>query len=125
MKGFASLFGMLFAVLLLPNCTAQEQPLGEDAKIEALIAAVEKLDSAKFDRNGSEYDAKTAARFLRGKWNSNKADIKTARDFIDKAGTSSSTSGKPYLIKFKDGDKKCADFLKAELAKLEAPKNKD
>jgi hypothetical protein len=125
MKWFASLLGLLFAVLFLPNCTAQEQPLGEDAKIEALIAAVEKLDSAKFDRNGSEYDAKTAARFLRGKWNSNKAEIKTARDFIEKAGTGSSTSGKPYLIKFKDGDKKCADFLKEELTKLESPKKKD
>ena len=50
----------------------------ETKKIEALITHVEGLADAKFVRNGIEYDAKTAGAFLRGKWNANKAKIKTA-----------------------------------------------
>jgi hypothetical protein len=59
--------------------------------------------------------------FLRGKWEANDADVKTARDFIDKVASASGTSGKPYLIRFKDGRQtKSRDFLLAELRKLES-----
>jgi hypothetical protein len=98
-------------------------PPPEKQKIEALIKHVENLKDAKFVRNDSEYDAKTAARFLRGKWDSNESKIKTARDFIEKAASVSSTSGKPYLIRFKDGkDVKTGDYLSEQLKKLEDPK---
>jgi hypothetical protein len=104
---------------------AAEIPTGEKQKIEALIAQVENLKDATFIRNGSDYDSKLAARFLRGKWSSNEDEIKSAQDFITKAATGSSTSGKPYLIRFKDGrEVTCADYLKAELGKLEPPKEK-
>jgi hypothetical protein len=96
-------------------------PPAEKQKIEALIAKVEGLQDARFIRNGTDYDAKNAAKFLRGKWSANEKEISTAKDFIAKAGTASSTSGKPYLIRFKDGrETACADYLKAELAKLES-----
>ncbi len=55
-------------------------------------------------------------------------EIKTATDFIDKIMTvSTSGAKKPYLIRFKDGkETKCADYLKAELNKMEtAPKEKE
>lgn len=95
----------------------------EKAKIEALISKVESLKDARFIRNGGDYDAKTAVKFLRGKWRSNAREIKTAADFIDKAATKSSLSGKPYVIRFKDGKEvKCAGFLKTELEKLNASK---
>lgn len=105
----------LLTVLLTPFKTWAAD---ENQKIEQLIAKVEALD-AKFIRNGSEYDPKTAGKFLRGKWDHNKSTIKTAGDFITQAGSVSSTSGKAYMIRFKDGtERKCGDYLTEELAKL-------
>jgi hypothetical protein len=93
--------------------------LSEKEKIEALIKRVEGLKDAVFVRNGSDYDAATAGRFLRGKWDK-AADVKTAKEFIEKVGSASSTSGKPYLIRFKDGKEvKAGDYLRAELEKVE------
>ncbi len=83
---------------LSPLLRAAEGTLSEQAKIESLLTTIESLSDATFVRNGSEYNAKNAAKFLRGKWDANKNDIKTARDFIDKAATKSSTTGKPYMI---------------------------
>jgi hypothetical protein len=98
---------------------AQELPAPEKEKVEALIKHLEGLKDAKFVRNGVEYDAATAAKFVRGKWDANAAQIKTAKDFIEKAASVSSTSGKPYLIRFKDGKEvKSRDYLLAELEKL-------
>ncbi len=112
-----------FAALILSVATvfAADIAPAEKAKIEALIANVGALADAKFVRNGSTYDAKTAATFLRRKWGANEGEIKTAADFIAKAATGSGTTGKPYLIQMKDGTEvKCADYLTAELKKLEA-----
>lgn len=100
---------------------AGNPPPGEKAKIEALIGHLETLSGATFIRNGSDYDAKSAAKFLRGKWQAHEKEIQTAGDFIAKAATVSSTTGKPYLIRFKDGTRtKCGDYLTARLKKLEA-----
>jgi hypothetical protein len=91
-------------------------PPAEKAKIEALIHHVETLKDAKFVRNGKEYDAVSAAKFLREKWEANDKEIKTAKDFVAKAASFSSTSGKPYLIRFKDGrEVKCGDYLGSQL----------
>lgn len=100
----------------------KEKPksLTEKQKIEALIKYVEDMKDAKFVRNNQEYDAKTAAKFLKGKWESNESKIKTAKDFIEKAASKSSTSGQPYLIRFKDGkEKKSEEHLTEELKKIE------
>src|SRR5262249_34347630 len=78
-------------------------PEVQQQQIEALIKQIESLDDAKFIRNGSEYDAKAAARFLKAKWDANPAGVNTADDFIEKIASISSTSGKPYLIRLKDG----------------------
>ena len=92
--------------------------LAETEKIEALIHHLENLKEATFIRNGSDYGPKAAAKFLRGKWD--KKQIKSAQDFIEKVATASSTSGKPYLIRFKDGrELKCGEYLKQELKRLE------
>ena len=112
---------VLLSTVASPWIRAAEKPLSETDKIEALIKHIEGLKDAKFIRNDSDYDAKTAARFLRGKWRANEKQIKTATDFIDKAASVSSTSGKPYVIRLK-GEKevKCGDYLKEELKKIEA-----
>jgi len=102
------------------NLRSAEKPLAEKDKIQALIKTLEDLKDATFIRNGSDYDAKAAAKFLRGKWQSREKEIKTAADFIDKVATVSSTSGKPYVIRFKGArEVKCGEYLKEELKKLE------
>jgi len=117
------LSAILLITLAIPVAThAQTLPTAERQKIESLIKYVGDLKDTKFIRNGSNYDVSTAVRFLRGKWESNDAQVKTARDFIEKVASFSGTSGKPYLIRFRDGSEtKSQDFLHAELKKIEKP----
>jgi len=109
------------ATTLLVGALHADAPQTEPQKIEALIRHVESLENAKFVRNGTEYDAKTAGQFLRGKWKAQEVNVKTAKDFIEKVASQSSTTGKPYLIKLKDGrEVKSSEYLTAELKKLES-----
>lgn len=114
-----SFLGFLILVtfgLLLPT---KAGAVDEKARIEALISHIENLGDARFVRNGREYDSKKAARFLRGKWQAKEKEIKTAEEFIDKAATVSGTTGKSYLIRFKDGrEVKCGEYLKQQLKKF-------
>jgi len=99
---------------------AQILPSPEKQKIETLIKQVANLKDVKFVRNGSAYNADSGAVFLRRKWEANASEVKTARDFIDKVASFSGTSGKPYLIRFKDGKEiQSRDFLVAQLKKLD------
>lgn len=92
---------------------------GEKAKIEALISHVQGLENATFVRNGSEYSAANAAKFLRAKWERHDKEVQTAADFIAKVASASGTSGKAYLIRFKDGkETPCGEYLTALLKKL-------
>jgi hypothetical protein len=111
----------LFLLLAAPSFLyAQSLPVAEKQKIEALIKQVGDLKDAKFLRNGSTYEVSSAVRFLLGKWDANAAEVKSARDFIDKVASMSGTSGKPYLIRFNDGREiKSRDYLLGELQKLE------
>jgi hypothetical protein len=111
----------LFLLLAAPSFLyAQSLPVAEKQKIEALIKQVGDLKDAKFLRNGSTYEVASAVRFLRGKWDAKAAEVKSARDFIDKIASMSGTSGKPYLIRFNDGREiKSRDYLLGELQKLE------
>lgn len=110
-----------FALANLFISTAAE-PAAETAKIEALLTKLGALDGAVFIRNGTEYDAKQAVKFLRGKWESHHTEISTVDDFITKVASFSSTSGKPYVIRMKDGvETPSADYLKKALSLLAAP----
>jgi hypothetical protein len=121
MKNQIWLVTILLSLAIGSLGTAADAPTADTAQIEVLISSIEGLKDASFIRNGSDYDAKTAAKFLRGKWNAHKKEIATASDFIEKAASVSSTSGKPYVIRFKDGKEvKCGDFLKERLAKLKS-----
>jgi Family of unknown function (DUF5329) len=107
------LFGTQFA-------NAASEPADETQKIEALIQNVGDLKDATFIRNGSSYNSQSAATFLRRKWQANQSEVKTARDFIDKVASFSGTSGKPYLIRFKDGREiHSREFLLARLKTLD------
>ena len=122
-EGFGRLifsWALFFGMLLPPGVSGQNVPAAERQKIESLIKQVGDLKDAKFIRNGSTYEVSSAVRFLRGKWDANATEVKSARDFIDKVASASSTSGKSYLIRFKDGHEiESREFLLAELQKLE------
>ncbi len=75
----------------------------ENRKIEFLIASIETLRDAKFVRNGTEYDAKTAAHHLRLKLKNAGSRVKSADDFIRYCASVSSVSGVPYQIRYADG----------------------
>lgn len=113
---------LVFALLAAPALPhAQPLPAAEKQKIEALIKHVGDLKDARFVRNGSTYEPATAVRFLRGKWDANKAEVKSARDFIDKVASKSDTSGKPYLMRFNDGKEiPSRDYLLGELKNFES-----
>jgi hypothetical protein len=113
-------WALVVSVLIPLTVASQTAPVPEKQKIESLIKEVGNLKDADFVRNGWTYGVSTAVRFLRGKWQANDASVKTARDFIDKVASASGTSGKPYLIRFKDGRAvNSRDFLLAALKKLE------
>ena len=115
------LLGLLLC-LFLP-ARAADAPTEKD-KIEHLLACMEKSDLT-FVRNGKAYSGKDAAGHLRMKWNSVGDKVKTAREFIGKIGTASSTSGKPYLVRDKEGaEKPLGPWLTAALDAFEAEKPK-
>jgi hypothetical protein len=86
-----------------PPRLAAEMPASERDKVETLLAHVETLTDAVFIRNGKEYSARVAAKFLRGKWRTKAAAITTAEAFIEKVASFSSTTGEPYRIRLADG----------------------
>ena len=109
------------ATLLLNTFAFALHAPSEEQKIEALIKTVEELKDATFIRNGKEHDCREAAKHMRDKWQHGRDQIKTALDFIDKAASRSSVSGKPYLIRFKDGREiESATFLRDQLKKVES-----
>lgn len=117
----AFLIAAAFFLLPTVGLTADEPPLTEAQKIERLIEHVGQLDKAKFIRNGVEYDAASAARFMRGKWEAMGSGVKTAQEFIAQIASKSSTTGKPYLIRFADGtERKSGEYLTEQLRLLEA-----
>ena len=95
--------------------------LSERQKIERLIKHVGSLDDAVFIRNDADHSCDEAAGHMRDKWKWKKQEISTARDFIRIAATKSTVSGKPYLIRFKDGrEVMCGAYLLGELDRIEA-----
>ena len=98
-------------------------PLTEDQKIEALIVGVEKATNIQFYRNGSYYDAATAASHLRLKRRKAGSAVKTAADFIDKLATKSSVTGEIYKIKYTNGQEIPAkDYFYSRLKTLNTNK---
>ncbi|MHC4617996.1 MAG: DUF5329 family protein [Planctomycetota bacterium] len=83
--------------------TESQQMLSENDKIEKLISSLRDIDGARFIRNEQEHTVDEAVTHLRSKWEWKKTQIKTAHDFITTAGSTSSTTGKPYLIRYPDG----------------------
>lgn len=87
-----------------------------------LLSFVER-SGCQFYRNGSWYDSKTAQAHLRDKYSilAARNQVNAAEDFIEKVATTSSLTGRPYLVRCTDG--KVANtnqWLGAELSRYRA-----
>ncbi len=111
---------LLFSLMTNVFFAQTKKPaLSEKEKIEQLIVSIEQLKNAKFLRNGSLYDATTAAKHLRMKWNKAGSKIKSAQEFIDQIASKSSITGNEYKIVFADGKEILAGtFLNEKLKTL-------
>jgi hypothetical protein len=100
----------LFVILsAIPITLVKAQPPPNvQAEVEYLLQHIERSGCA-FYRNGSWYDGASAREHLRTKYDylAKRQLIGTTEDFIDKAATKSSISGKPYKIR-------CADNIEVE-----------
>ena len=91
----------------------------ESEKVNRLIAYVRNMQGAVFIRNGKEYTPAKAADHLEKKYKKHRKKVDTARAFINKLATESS-SGKHYLIRFSDGKTvDLAELLNQELDRIE------
>ncbi|MBI5582264.1 MAG: DUF5329 family protein [Deltaproteobacteria bacterium] len=112
--------GWLILTLGCGPALADDLTSAEKKKIEALISGVEQMTDAVFVRNGKDYSASLAAEFLRRKWKSRRSEIHSAADFINQVASFSSTTGKPYSIRWSDGkERPSAEYFKSRLALLE------
>lgn len=88
-------------------------------RIERLLSAIGERRDLRFVRNGADYPASDAARFLREKFKARSDGVTSAESFVEHIATRSSTTGRPYLIRWPDGrEQAAAEFLLAELKRV-------
>lgn len=113
--------GLMLGLSLLPVARA-EPPAIAQAEINYLLGYVEE-SGCEFYRNGNWYDSKRAEAHLRDKYQylAVRNQIDSAEDFIAKAATESSLSGRPYEIRCSGGDAVVSSqWLRKELAHYRA-----
>ena len=98
-----------FVLLILVGFAAfTAQPahaaMTEQQKIDALLGKLE-TSNVTFIRNDKEMSGKDAKKHLEDKLKELHGQVKTVDDFITKVATQSRKTGKPYIIKLKDGKK--------------------
>jgi hypothetical protein len=125
------LLTMLFSHVASGTAAAAEGAEAESLKIQYLVASIESLQGAQFMRNGKAYEAKQAADHLRLKLRRAGERCRTAEAFIRYCASASSMSGKPYEIRFANGEQVTTEqFLRRKLAQFkpgsgaEQPANK-
>lgn len=116
---------LLTCCLMLAFCSGAIFAEGTDAnlkgRIEYVLGAVAKSDMT-FIRNGEPHTGKEAADHMRAKYEHYQKDIKSVEDFIRLAGTKSLVSGKPYLVKTKEGKEQRSDeWLRSLAASYKGP----
>jgi hypothetical protein len=100
--------------------------LTETKKIELLIEKVERMEGAKFLRNGALHETAEAAEHLRRKWKAAGDRIKTADEFVEHLASKSSTTGKPYEIQMPDGSVvSSGPYLRERLREIEKSPTRD
>ena len=112
-----------FAVMIMFGFCAftmqsAQAAMTEQQKIDALLADLDSPD-VTFIRNGTAMSGKDAKAHLLDKQKELK--VTTAQDFIAKVATQSRESGKPYMIKAKDGKEVAsAEWFETKLKALDS-----
>jgi len=111
-------------LLLFLFAPVQAHALGEEEKIALLIESVKDTpEGTRFIRNGQAYSAADAASHLTLKYSNTNSRVATAEEFIRQVASSSSMSGKEYLIRYPDGiTLTAAAFFMEKLRALENEK---
>ncbi|WP_280191573.1 DUF5329 domain-containing protein [Delftia sp. PS-11] len=110
------------ATALLPAAPGQAQTNARSRQeVSALLDFVQG-SGCLFIRNGSEYSSADARQHLQKKreYLENKGLLNSAEDFITRAATGSSMSGKPYKVRCAGQERPSAEWLGQELARLRA-----
>ncbi|GHV07843.1 hypothetical protein AGMMS50229_15310 [Campylobacterota bacterium] len=94
----------------------------EEARVNALLTELGKQTELIFIRNGAEHSAQEAESHLRLKLSNAGKRLSTAEQFIDRAASGSSISGKPYIVRI-DGktDEPANAFLHRLLKEIDNP----
>lgn len=71
----------------------------EEARIDAMLNALAQQKDLTFIRNGDAHNCDEAVSHLQLKLGNTRNRIDTAVQFIDKVASSSSISGKPYIVR--------------------------
>ena len=92
----------------------------EEARINAMLEGLAQKKDLIFVRNGDEHTCDEAVSHLRLKLGNTRNRIDTAEQFIDKVASSSSITGKPYIVKIPGkSDENAQPFLHALIAQLQ------
>jgi hypothetical protein len=113
-----TVLGLVLGLALLSVARAAPPAIAR-TEINHLLEFIES-SGCEFYRNGSWYDSKKAQAHLRSKYEMFAASgrIDTAEDFIEKAATKSSLSGRPYQVRCSGGEVvTTTQWLRDELAR--------
>ena len=112
---------LFFLAALMLACTGAHAAVDAKAQreITQLLDFVEHSD-CRFIRNGSEYPGSEARTHLQKKLDylENKDLVSSAEDFIERAASKSSMSGKPYQVSCPGGTQDTTTWLNTELKRL-------
>jgi hypothetical protein len=116
-----AVLGLVLGLALLPIARAAPAAIAQ-SEITYLLGFIAS-SGCEFYRNGSWYDSKEAQAHLTYKYQMLAArdQINTAEDFIEKAATKSSLSGRPYQVRCGGGEAlTCNQWLREALARYRA-----
>lgn len=94
---------MIGLVLAVATGAGADLPTVERVRVERLLHRLSDMQGIEFIRNGKSYDAATAVRFLRRKWEAQADSVTNAESFITHVATKSATTGKAYELRFGGG----------------------
>lgn len=117
-RNFASVALLMALGATTPAAHAELDTQGQ-REVAALLAFVGQ-SQCTFIRNGTSYAAADARKHLelKLKYLLERNQVNSADEFIDRAGTQSSFSGKPYRVNCGGEERASADWLKEELRVL-------
>lgn len=116
MKKFAC---VLFALLMTLPAWAKLNA-HEEARINAMLDALAQKKDLVFVRNGDTHNCEEAVSHLRLKLGNTRNLIDTAEQFIDKVASSSSITGKPYIVRIPGkSDENAQPYLHALIAETD------